>query len=97
MQQESSRIAAGKTRVSRAKRMVTLTAAGGFLVVLGLARATHPGSAAASSSASSSSSTTKLSPPTALVAQAQLGSTLSAGSIASASASSAPAVQTSTS
>ena len=92
MQQESSRIAAGKTRVSRAKRMVTLTAAGGFLVVLGLARATHPGSAAASSF-----SPGKLSPPAALVAQAQLGSTLSAGSIASASASSAPAVQTSTS
>ena len=93
MKQESSRIAAGKTRVSRAKRMVTLTAAGGFFVVLGLARATHPGAAAASSS----SSPGKLSPPTALVAQAQLGSTLSAGSIASASASSAPAVQTSTS
>ena len=91
--QESSRIAAGKTRVSRAKRMETLTAAGGFLVVLGLARATHPGTAAAASSSSPGT----LSPPTALVAQAQLGSTLSAGSIASASASSAPAVQTSTS
>jgi hypothetical protein len=89
--QESSRIAAGKTRVSRAKRTVTLTAAGSFLVVLGLARATHPGSAAASSTPPGT-----LSPPTALVAQAQLGSTLSAGSIAS-SASSAPAVQTSTS
>jgi cytochrome c oxidase assembly factor CtaG len=89
--QESSRIAAGKTRVSRAKRTVTLTAAGSFLVVLGLARATHPGSAAASSTSPGT-----LSPPTALVAQAQLGSTLSAGSIAS-SASSAPAVQTSTS
>ena len=88
--QQSSRIAAGKHRASRAKRTVTLTAAGGFLVVLGLARATHPGTAAASSS------TTKLSPPAALVAQAQLGSTLSAGSIAS-SASSAPAVSTSTS
>ena len=91
MQQESSRVAAGKHRVSRAKRMVALTAGGSFLVVLGLARATHPGSAAASSSA------TKLSPPTALVAQVDSGSTLSAGSIASAPASSAPAVQTSTS
>lgn len=90
MQQESSRIAAGKYRVSRAKRTVTLTAAGSFLVVLGLVRATHPGTAAASSSSP------ELSPPAALVAQAQLGSTLSAGSIAS-SASSAPAVQTSTS
>jgi hypothetical protein len=78
--------------------MVTLTAAGSFLVVLGLVRATHPGSAAAGSSTSSpGSTTTKLSPPTALVAQAQLGSSLSAGSIASAQASSAPAVQTSTS
>ena len=90
MQRDSSRIAAGKLRASRAKRTVTLTAAGSFLVVLGLARATHPGTAAASSSSP------KLSPPAALVAQAQLGSTLSAGSIA-ASASSAPAVSTSTS
>jgi hypothetical protein len=72
--------------------MVALTAGGSFLVVLGLARATHPGSAAASSSA------TKLSPPTALVAQAQLGSSLTGGSIESSSASaSAPPVSTSTS
>jgi hypothetical protein len=90
MQQDSSRIAAGKNRVSRAKRMVALTAGGGFIVVLGLARATHPGSAAASSSA------TKLSPPTALVAQAQLGSNLTGGSIESSSVS-APPVSTSTS
>ena len=90
MQQESSRIAAGKTRVSRAKRTVTLTAAGSFLVVLGLVRATHPGTAAASSPSP------ELSPPAALVAQAQLGSTLSSGSIA-ASASSAPQVSTATS
>ena len=90
MQQDSSRIAAGKHRVSRAKRMVALTAGGSFLVVLGLARATHPGSAAASSSA------TKLSPPTALLAQTQLNSNLSGGSIASSSAS-APQVSTSTS
>ena len=91
MQQESSRIATGKLRVSRAKRTVTLTAAGAFLVVLGLARASHPGTAAASSSS------TKLSPPAALVAQANAGSTLSAGSIASAASSAAPQVSTSTS
>jgi hypothetical protein len=90
MQQDSSRIAAGKHRASRAKRTVTLTAAGSFLVVLGLVRATHPGTAAASGSSP------ELSPPAALVARAQLGSSLTAGSIAS-SASSAPAVSTSTS
>ena len=86
--QESSRIAAGRYRAARAKRTVAFAAAGSFLAVLGLARATHPGSAAASSGST-------LSPPTALVQQTQAGSSLSSGTIAPST--SQPQVQTSTS
>ena len=86
--QESSRIAAGRDKAARAKRTVALTAAGSFLAVLGLARATHPGTTAASSSST-------LSPPSSLVRQTQLGSSLSAGSIAPARSS--PQVSTATS
>jgi hypothetical protein len=84
----SSRIAAGRERAAAAKRFVALVAAGGFVSVLVLARATHPGAAAASGSAG-------LSPPQALVSQVQAGSSLAPGAIAPAS--SAPAVSTSTS
>jgi len=88
--QESSRIAAGRRKAVRAKRTVALAAAGSFLAVLGLARATHPGSAAAGSGST-------LSPPTALVRQTQAGSSLSSGTIAPSTSSSQPQVQTSTS
>jgi hypothetical protein len=53
--QESSRIEAGRRRAARAKRTVALVAAGSFLAVFGLARVTHPGTAAAGSGTTSSS------------------------------------------
>jgi len=87
--QDSSRIAAGRDKAARAKRTVVIAAAGSFLAVFGLVRATHPGSTAPSSGST-------LSAPSALVAQTQSGSSLSSGTIAS-SSSSQPQVQTSTS
>jgi len=86
--QESSRIAAGRHKAARAKRTVVIAAAGSFLAVFGLVRATHPGSAAPSSG-------TPLSAPSALVARTQAGSSLSSGTIAPSQ--SQPQVQTSTS
>jgi|GEM_PF-2465622 hypothetical protein len=53
---ESSRVDAGRQRASAAKRAVALTAAGGFLVVFGLARHAHPGTAATPPSGSTLSS-----------------------------------------
>ncbi len=44
---EISRVDAGRRRASAAKRAVALTAVGGFVAVLGLARQAHPGTAAA--------------------------------------------------
>lgn len=69
-----------------AKRVIGLAAAGSFAAVLLLARTTHPGTAAAGS---------PLSPPSALLAQVNAGSSLSGGTIAPAAA--APSVSTSTS
>jgi hypothetical protein len=70
--EESSRVAAGRERAAQAKRTIAVAAIGGLLAALLLARATHPGAAARRSS---------LVPPTSLVAQAQVGSALAAGSI----------------
>jgi len=88
---DESRIDAGRGRAATAKRAVALTAAGGFVVVLALARQAHPGAAAAQSS--------RLSPPAALSSEVQQGFQLGGGSIASPGGGSQPApqVQTSTS
>jgi hypothetical protein len=85
----SSRVDAGRRRASSAKRAVALTAAGGFLVVLGLARQAHPGTAA----------TTPLqrSPSTGIPSEAQQGFSLGGGSIGPSSSGSLPQVQTQTS
>jgi hypothetical protein len=91
-----SRIEAGRNRAAAAKRALALTAAGGFLLVFGLARLAHPGTAATRSS--------QLSPPASISSEVQQGLQLGGGSISSPSSgsspgtsSSAPQVQTGTS
>lgn len=86
-----SRVAAGRRRAAAAKRAVALTAAGGFLVVLGLARHAHPGTAAATPSPRS--------PFTGLSSPARQGFSLGGGSIESSPSGSfsQPQVQTQTS
>jgi hypothetical protein len=91
-----SRIEAGRNRAAAAKRAVALTAAGGFLVVLGLARLAHPGATATRSS--------QLAPPASISSEVRQGLQLGGGSISSPSngsspgtSSSAPQVQTATS
>jgi hypothetical protein len=88
---DESRIDLGRGRAATAKRAVSLAAAGGFLVVLALARQAHPGAAAGSS--------TPLSPPAALSSEVQQGFQLGGGSIAPPSGGSQPTpqVQSSTS
>ena len=71
----ASRVDAGRRRASVAKRAVALTAAGGFVVALALARQTHPGAAA-------TNRTTPLSPPSGLSSEVDQGLSLGGGSIA---------------
>jgi hypothetical protein len=85
-----SRVDAGRRRAAAAKRAVALTAAGGFVVVLGLARQAHPGTAAPTP--------LPRSPSTGLSSDAQQGYSLGGGWIGPPSGgSSAPQVQTATS
>ena len=88
---ESSRLDAGRRRASAAKRAVALTAAGGFVVVLGLARLTHPGAAATASHPDPTASAGLSS------SDQEQGSTLDGGWIAPSSGGSAPSVRTQTS
>lgn len=67
-----SRVEAGRQRAAAAKRAVALTAAGGFIVLLGVARYAHPGTAATNPSRSSS---------TGVSSDAQNGFLLGGGSI----------------
>lgn len=83
-----SRIEAGRTRAAVAKRAVAVTAAGGFLAVLVLARQAHPGAAVAHGS--------QLSTPTRLTSEVTQGTPLGGGSIGS-SGGGTPQVQSSTS
>jgi len=88
---EGSRIDAGRRRAFAAKRAVALTAVGGFVAVLGLARQAHPGAAAAHRPQATPSSGLSSS-------NQEQGSSLGGGSIMqSPSEASAPSVQTSTS
>ena len=90
-----SRIDAGRRRASVAKRAVALSAAGGFVVALGLARHAHPGTAAANP--------TPLQPPSGLSSEVNQGFALGGGSIGPSSSGSSgspapsPPVQTSSS
>jgi hypothetical protein len=77
-----SRIQAGRDRAATAKRALALSAAGGFLVVFGLARLAHPGTAATRSS--------QLSPPASISSEVQQGLQLGGGSISSPSNESSP-------
>ena len=70
----TSRVEAGRRRASTAKRAVALTAASGFVVVLGVARHAHPGTAATHTAQSSS---------TGVSSDAQGGFSLGGGSITS--------------
>jgi hypothetical protein len=70
-----SRIESGRNRAASAKRALSLLAAGGFLVVFGLARLAHPGTTATRSS--------QLSPPASISSEVQQGLQLGGGSIAS--------------
>lgn len=65
-----SRVEAGRRRASAAKRAVALTAAGGFVVLLGVVRHAHPGAAANPSQ-----------PSTGVSSDAQSGFSLGGGSI----------------
>ena len=87
---EPSRVEAGRNRAAVAKRVAALAAAGGFVVVLGIARQAHPGAAAKTGS--------QLSTPSALSAQVDNGVALGGGSVASSAGSAAaPQVQSSSS
>jgi len=93
--QESSRVTAGRQRAARAKRTIALAAAGGFLAVFGLARISHPGTAAAGSVSTGSS-------PSSIVVQQSDDNGASddgwgSGTLAPSTSSSAPQVQTRTS
>jgi hypothetical protein len=77
-----SRIKAGRNRAATAKRALALSAAGGFLIVFGLARLAHPGTAATRSS--------QLSPPASISSEVQQGLQLGGGSISSPSNESSP-------
>ena len=77
-----SRIQAGRDRAATAKRALALSAAGGFLVVFGLARLAHPGTAATRSS--------QLSPPASISSEVQQGLQLGGGSFSSPSNESSP-------
>ena len=88
---ESSRVDAGRRRASAAKRAVALTAAGGFVVVLGLARQAHPGAAATTHRSDGTSSSGLPSP------DREQGSSLGGGWIVPSSGGSAPRVRTQTS
>ena len=70
---EHSRVDAGRRRAAAGKRAVALTAAGGFVLALVLARYAHPGSAAANPS--------PLSPPSSLSSEVNQGFSLGGGSI----------------
>ena len=70
----NSRVEAGRRRASAAKRAVALTAAGGFVVVLGVARHAHPGTAATHTAQSTS---------TGVSSDAQSSLTLGGGAITS--------------
>lgn len=87
---ESSRVDAGRRRASAAKRAVALTAVGGFVAVLGLARQAHPGAAATHRPYDTSSSGLPSS-------DQEQGSSLGGGWLAPSSGAAAPPVQTSTS
>jgi hypothetical protein len=77
-----SRIESGRNRAASAKRALSLLAAGGFLVVFGLARLAHPGTAATRSS--------QLSPPASISSEVRQGLQLGGGSISSPSNGSSP-------
>ena len=77
-----SRIESGRNRAATAKRALSLLAAGGFLVVFGLARLAHPGTTATRSSL--------LSPPASISSEVQQGLQLGGGSISSPSNGSSP-------
>jgi hypothetical protein len=83
-----SRIEAGRNRAASAKRALSLLAAGGFLVVLGLARFAHPGATATRSS--------QLSPPASISSEVQQGLKLGGGSISSPSNESSPSTSSPT-
>lgn len=91
---DASRVEAGRRRASAAKRAVALTAAGGFVAALVLARQTNPGAAAGNR--------TPLVPPAGLSSEVNQGFSLGGGSIAAPSggspgAQAAPQVQSSVS
>lgn len=74
---DASRVDAGRRRASAAKRAVALTAAGGFVAALVLARQTNPGVAAGSR--------TSLVPPAGISSEVNQGLSLGGGSIGSSS------------
>ncbi|HKI92865.1 MAG TPA: hypothetical protein VJ986_11240 [Gaiellaceae bacterium] len=91
---DASRVDAGRRRAAAAKRAVTLTAAGGFVVALMLARQTNPGVAAGSR--------TQLVPPAGISSEVNQGLSLGGGSIGPSSSGGsgvqpAPQVQSATS
>jgi hypothetical protein len=89
---EISRVDAGRKRASAAKRAVALTAVGGFVAVLGLARLAHPGAATAQLSHDSSSL------PASPSSEQEQGFSLGGGSIGQTpSGTLAPQIQTQTS
>jgi hypothetical protein len=84
---QATRVEAGRRRARAAKRVVTLTAAAGFAVLLAVARQGHP---AAGTSTPSVSHSTGSSSTSSVYGEDDSGSSLGGGSIAPSSGGSPP-------